>query len=76
MEVEDLKENNLKGLRISKGLVQREIAYKSGISIPFYSMVESGIRVPSLKCSRRISSILGISLDDFYSLIEKNINKV
>lgn len=66
---------SLKDLRLSKGFVQRDIADKVGISIPFYSMVESGLRIPSLMCSRKISLLLGISLDEFYSLIEKNKNK-
>ena len=66
---------SLKDLRLSKGFVQRDIADKVGISIPFYSMVESGLRIPSLMCSKKISLLLGISLDEFYSLIEKNKNK-
>lgn len=67
---------SLRDLRLSKGLFQRNIADKTGISIPFYSMVESGLRIPSLKCSRKISSMLGISLDEFYRIIEKNIKKI
>lgn len=66
----------LKDLRLSKGLLQSDIAYRVGVSIPFYSMVENGFRVPTLKCSKRISYLLGVSLDQFYSLIEENINKV
>lgn len=66
---------NLKDIRLAKGFYQRDIADKIGISIPFYSMVESGFRVPSLICARRIAYILGISLDEFCILIENNINK-
>ena len=71
-----MDEKSLKDLRVSKGLLQRELAEKAGVSIPFYSMVESGIRLPSLKCSKDIAYMLGISLDDFYSLVENNINKI
>ena len=71
-----MKCSNLKDLRLSKGFYQRDIADKVGISIPFYSMVESGIRVPSLMCSRKMAYILGISLDEFCLLIENNTNKI
>lgn len=66
---------NLKDIRLAKGFYQREIADKAGVSIPFYSMVESGFRIPSLICAKKIAYILGISLDEFYTLIENNINK-
>lgn len=66
----------LRDLRLSKGLYQREIADKTGISLTFYSLIESGFRIPSLRCANKISIIMGISLDDFYSLIIENINRV
>lgn len=71
-----MDEKSLKDLRITRGLFQREVAEKVGVSIPFYSMVESGIRLPSLKCSKDMAYMLGISLDDFYKLVENNINKI
>lgn len=67
---------SLRDLRMSRGLYQREIADKTDISVAFYSLIESGFRIPSLKCAKRLSLIMGISLDDFYSLIEENINRV
>lgn len=76
LEVEIVKYKSLRDLRLSKGLLQRDIADKTRVSVPFYSMVESGIRIPSLRCSKKISSILGISLDEFYRLTENNKNKI
>lgn len=67
---------NLKELRRVKGLLQREVADKSDISIPFYSLIENGLRMPSLKCSKKICQVLGISLDEFFILVKENKNKL
>lgn len=67
---------DLRSLRISKGLLQREIADRVGVSIPFYSMVESGIRIPSLNCAKRIACVFGLTLDEFFVLVQENNNKL
>ncbi len=67
---------DLRSLRISKGLLQREIADRVGVSIPFYSLVESGLRIPSLNCSKRIACVFGLSLDEFFLLVQDNVNKL
>lgn len=63
---------DLKKLRINKQLLQKEVASKAGISKAFYSMIESGQRVCSIHNGSKIATILDISLDEFYNLLNKN----
>lgn len=63
---------DLKQLRINKGLLQKEVASKVGISKAFYSMIESGKRVCSIHNGSKIASILDVSLDEFYNLLNAN----
>lgn len=63
---------NLKNKRIEKGLLQREIADKAGISRSFYSLIETGSRVPSMRIGSKIALILNLTLDEFYKMIKKN----
>jgi transcriptional regulator with XRE-family HTH domain len=50
--------------RESKGLSQRELAQKAGVTIPTLSYLESGRRASvSLESARRIADALNITLD-------------
>lgn len=60
---------DLKSIRMEKGLLQNEVARLSNISPGFYCHIENGNRNPSLDNARQISYILGLSLDDFYEAL-------
>lgn len=54
----------IKTLRTKRGLSQSELAQKIGISRPSYISVEQGKRELSLSEFEKLSSILGVSLDE------------
>lgn len=54
----------LKAIRKSKGLSQREVACRVGISQPSYSNIENGKHDPTLKTLRRIAVALECSISD------------
>lgn len=47
-------------LRQAKSLTMTDAAKRSGVSVPYLSLVESGERQPSLDVMRRISETLGV----------------
>jgi len=63
-------------LRRERGLTQKELGRKSGLSRSFLSQVENGNRVPSLSSLTRISAALGVIpidvLVDEQEISEKN----
>lgn len=70
MEVKILE--SLREYRKSKLLTQKEVACKSAISRGFYSLIERGLRVPSLENSKQIAKALDLSLDEFYEFLFPN----
>lgn len=64
-----MMEMNLKDIRISKDLMQKDIAKISGVSSPYYCLLEKGERVPSMKTAMRIASALNLTLDEFYKAL-------
>ena len=77
-EVDALKERSkLAEIRIAKGLLQKDVAQAAGVTRAFYTQVENGTRVPSLKAAKAMADILGVSLDVFFDalgVIEWNSN--
>lgn len=59
----------LKEKRDEKGLVQRDVAEKVGISRQFYTLIETGARNPSTKVAKKIATTLGFQ-DKWYLLLE------
>jgi len=57
-------------IRTEKGMVQKDVALKAGVSRAFYTQVETGVRVPSLPIAKSIADALGISLDTFFYALE------
>ena len=66
---------SLKKIRISKGLLQKDIAEAIKISPAFYSLIESGERLPSMKTAKRIALCMGITLDEFYEALITTIEE-
>lgn len=61
---------NLKQIRNTRGILQRDITDKYGISQSYYSLIENGYRNPSLDFAKKISLALNISLDEVYKVLE------
>lgn len=55
---------NIKKIRIEKGLTQKELADKVGISGAFMSLIEKGANNPSDENLKKISDVLNVSVDD------------
>ncbi len=60
------KRTKLAEIRISKGLLQKDVARAAGVTRVFYTQIENGSRLPSLKPAKAMADALGISLDDFF----------
>lgn len=64
-----MEKRTLYEIRKEKGLLQKEIAEASYVSTSFYSFVERGERVPSMRAASKMAQILGITLDEFFNSI-------
>lgn len=53
---------NLRKIREEKGLTQREVAERLGVSVQNYSRYETGARNPRLSAKRKIAAALGVPL--------------
>jgi DNA-binding XRE family transcriptional regulator len=62
-------------LRRERGLTQRELGRRSGLSPSFLSQVENGNRVPSLSSLTRISAALGVIPIDVLVRDEREISE-
>ncbi len=62
----------LKELRQEKGLSQEALASYSGFHRTYISLLERGIKSPSLSTLDRLSHALDISLTQFVDAIEKH----
>lgn len=58
--------NNMRSLRDSRGLKQKYVASKLGITQNYYSQIENGHRLPQLEHLLILRSLYGISLDDIF----------
>lgn len=56
-------------IREKRGLKQIDIARAAGVSRVFYTQVENGDRIPSLKRAKPMADALGITLDEFYDAL-------
>jgi transcriptional regulator with XRE-family HTH domain len=62
----------LKKLREGKGLSQEALASHSGFHRTYISLLERGMKSPSLSTLARLSEALDISLTQFVNTIEKD----
>lgn len=60
------KENKLKHIRIKEGLSQKEIAELLNIHKNYYSMIETGNRMPSFKLAKKIADLFNTTIDDIF----------
>lgn len=64
-----MEKGNLKEIRLSKYLLQREVAKSSGIGTSYYCLLEKGERIPSFQTAKRIASALDLTLDELYEVL-------
>lgn len=57
----------LKQLRTNKGMSQAELADMVGLKQTTISQYENGSRKPPLSMAKKLSEVLNVSLDDFFS---------
>lgn len=55
---------NIKRIREERGMLQRELAEKAGVTQAMLSQIERGTKNPSLQVGKEISVILNCSIDD------------
>lgn len=58
--------NNLKNIRIQKGLSQKQVADLCNVKQPTYSRIESGIRTPSVQLAKKIAKVLELNWTIFF----------
>lgn len=65
----------LRNLRKTKGLSQEELAYRSGLDRTYISLLERGLRQPSLSSILQLSNPLGVSSSEMVSQVEAKLNE-
>ncbi|WP_405103150.1 helix-turn-helix domain-containing protein [Oceanobacillus sp. FSL H7-0719] len=58
--------NNLKSLREERGLKQKFIAEKLGITANYYSQIENGHRPPQIEHLLILRDLFNVSLDEIF----------
>ena len=58
--------NNLRKIRIQKGLTQDELAHKCGFYRTYINLLETAKRTPSSYNLFRVASALNIKVDELY----------
>lgn len=72
MDIALLISKTIKKLRLEKKLTQDDLAYLSGLDKTYISLIERGKRNPTVLSLYAICKALGISLSEFFVIIEKN----
>ena len=57
---------NLRNARLEKGMMQSELAEKTGIKQQNISMYEQGKVVPSVKTAAKIAKVLGKTMEELF----------
>jgi putative transcriptional regulator len=58
--------NQLKLLRVTKNLQQKDVAKAIGVTTSYYGMIELGTRRPSLIIAYRLSKFFNLSIEDIF----------
>lgn len=64
---------NLKEVRLKKGISQKEVAEKIGVAKSTYSLYESGNREPNVETIKKIADFLNVSADVLLGLDESPV---
>jgi len=60
----------LQGLRRERGLTQEELAFRCSLDRTYISLLERGLRTPTITTLFRLSSVLEVKAEDFIAQIE------
>lgn len=71
LKIEEAFGKVLKDMRLEKSMSQEELAYLSGLDRTFISMLERGIRQPSLTTFFDLSSALEVQPNQLINQVEK-----
>lgn len=58
--------NQLKLLRTTKGLQQKDVARAIGVTTSYYGMIEVGSRKPSLIIALKLAKFFNIPVEDIF----------
>ena len=58
--------NQLKFLRTTNGLQQKDVAKAIGVTTSYYGMIEVGTRKPSLVIALKLAKFFNISVEDIF----------
>ncbi len=75
MKPEDAFAQVLRRLRRDKGLSQEELAHQSDLDRTYVSLLERGLRQPSLSSILKLSKPLGVSSADILAEVEEKLNE-
>ena len=67
----DCFSENLKAIRVKRGLTQKEVAENIGVAKSTYSLYESGNREPNVQMIKKIATALSISADELLGVEEQ-----
>lgn len=65
-----MSRKKFKRYQASRYLLQRDVAENCNISPGFYSLLENGLRDPSINTAVKVASSLGVTLDEFYDALQ------
>jgi transcriptional regulator with XRE-family HTH domain/general stress protein 26 len=63
----------LRDMRLKKGMSQEALSFEAGLHRTYISQLERGLKVPSLLTLQKLSTVLGVSLENFMRAIEHGI---
>ena len=64
--IKDTLGKNIKYIRARRGLSQADLSEKAGISIPFLSNIERGIKYPQPDMLSKIVNALGVEVNELF----------
>ena len=75
-EIDAAFARTLRALRTQRNLPQEAFALDAGLHRTYVSQLERGLKTPSLKTIYKITQVLGISLQEFAALVERELEHV
>ncbi|MCB0747308.1 MAG: helix-turn-helix transcriptional regulator [Ignavibacteriae bacterium] len=70
--IEDSFGLTLRMIRVSRGFTQEELAFKSSLDRTYISLLERGLRIPTISTLFRLSNSLDILPEDFIKMVRTN----
>ena len=68
--------NRIKLLRVRKNVSQEELSFKSDLHRTYIGAIERGEKCPTIETILKITQAFEISLSDFFSDLESEINDI